>query len=118
MKTENDRELAHFGKLIKMLNEGVHPSDSEELMAAARALGMLAAEDTTPIAACEEQHFPNQPKGYLQWHDWAQEMNRTHVQSRCTRCGLWQVWTARTPRKRAATQAGGNTQSSLDMRSL
>ena len=32
------------------------------------------------------------PRGYLQWHAWADEMGRTHTQRQCRGCGLWSVW--------------------------
>lgn len=41
--------------------------------------------------SCATEHTP-QPEGYLQWHGWAREMSRTHIQSRCSECGLWWAW--------------------------
>lgn len=38
-----------------------------------------------------EPHTPN-PRGYLQWHAWAERMAATHVPRQCTGCGLWAVW--------------------------
>lgn len=35
------------------------------------------------------------PRGYLQWDDWAEKMNQTHVQRQCEGCGLWAVWERR-----------------------
>jgi len=32
------------------------------------------------------------PAGYLQWHEWAQHMSKTHKQIRCPRCKLWAIW--------------------------
>lgn len=42
-----------------------------------------------------EPHTPS-PDGYLQWHVWAQRMERTHTQRQCKGCGLWAIW-ERTP---------------------
>ncbi len=41
---------------------------------------------------CPERwrHTP-QPDGYLQWHEWAEQMKKTHVQERCPCCGLWAI---------------------------
>jgi hypothetical protein len=32
------------------------------------------------------------PEGYIEWHDWAKKMGRTHKQIRCTRCNLFAIW--------------------------
>lgn len=37
-------------------------------------------------------HTP-EPTGYVAWHVWAEEMAKTHKQSRCPGCGLWAIWT-------------------------
>jgi hypothetical protein len=42
------------------------------------------------------KHTP-QPESYLAWHEWAEQMARTHDQHQCGGCGLWAIWT----RKRA-----------------
>lgn len=34
----------------------------------------------------------HQPSGYLDWHAWAEKMARTHTQTRCQACGLWDKW--------------------------
>lgn len=36
-------------------------------------------------------HTPS-PSGYLQWHEWAEKMDETHVQRRCPSCGLFKIW--------------------------
>jgi hypothetical protein len=41
----------------------------------------------------EELHYPDQPDRYRQWHAWAEQMSKTHIQSRCPSCGLFKVWT-------------------------
>lgn len=38
-----------------------------------------------------EQHTKS-PAGYLQWHSWAERMERTHIQRQCRGCGLWSIW--------------------------
>lgn len=35
------------------------------------------------------------PSGYLAWHEWAEEMAKTHRQVRCKGCGLYAVWVPR-----------------------
>lgn len=37
------------------------------------------------------EHTP-EPTGYLQWHAWAEEKAKTHIQERCPVCGLWAIW--------------------------
>lgn len=32
------------------------------------------------------------PSGYLAWHEWAEEMAKTHTQKRCPGCKLWVIW--------------------------
>lgn len=41
--------------------------------------------------ACQQKHTPA-PELYLQWHSWAAEMAKTHHQTRCPGCGLFEVW--------------------------
>ena len=40
---------------------------------------------------CSETHTPC-PKGYIQWHAWAEEKGKTHNQIRCPHCNLYAVW--------------------------
>lgn len=49
--------------------------------------GPLVAKKPTP--KCE--HTPS-PEGYLQWHDWAEKMSKTHRSVVCQHCGLYGVW--------------------------
>ena len=37
------------------------------------------------------------PARYLAWHEWAERMAETHVQTRCPGCGLWCIWTPKEP---------------------
>ena len=42
--------------------------------------------------SCPQVHLHSpQPEGYLQWHDWADKMRKTHVQKQCPGCGLWAI---------------------------
>ena len=46
-----------------------------------------------------------EPRGYLDWHEWAERKSRTHTQHRCPRSGLWTIWKpkqARTPAEEEA----------------
>lgn len=36
--------------------------------------------------------FAERVKGYLQWHEWAKTMSKTHKQIKCPTCGLWAIW--------------------------
>lgn len=35
------------------------------------------------------------PAGYFQFHEWAAQMRKTHVQTQCPTCGFWVVWAPR-----------------------
>jgi hypothetical protein len=35
------------------------------------------------------------PDGYSAWHDWAEEMDKTHRQELCPGCRLYAIWTPR-----------------------
>lgn len=35
------------------------------------------------------------PKGYLAWHEWADEKARTHNCTQCPTCDLWAIWMPR-----------------------
>jgi hypothetical protein len=37
------------------------------------------------------------PRSYLEWHEWAEDMAKTHKQERCPTCGYWAMWTPKTP---------------------
>lgn len=32
------------------------------------------------------------PEGYIQWHAWAEQMSKTHQQSKCGGCGRYVIW--------------------------
>ena len=32
------------------------------------------------------------PTGYVAWHEWAEEMMKTHRQRKCPGCGLYAIW--------------------------
>lgn len=40
------------------------------------------------------EHTP-QPRGYLEWHEWAEEKSKTHLQEKCPGCGLYEIWVPR-----------------------
>jgi hypothetical protein len=44
-----------------------------------------------PPCPSQAEHTPC-PTGYLAWWSWAERMNRTHGQRRCTGCGRWAIW--------------------------
>lgn len=46
----------------------------------------------------EAAHTPS-PTGYIAWTEWAEEMRKTHEQTRCEGCGLWLVWKEKTVEK-------------------
>ena len=42
---------------------------------------------------CGADKLPDEPKGYVQWSEWARTKQQTHEQQRCPVCDLWHVWT-------------------------
>lgn len=48
----------------------------------------------TRIATCPNRasHIEG-PEGYLAMVDWAEQMLKTHDQSKCRGCGLYLIWT-------------------------
>lgn len=34
----------------------------------------------------------DEPKGYVQWHEWAEKKSKTHNQLKCDQCGLFHIW--------------------------
>jgi hypothetical protein len=38
-----------------------------------------------------EEHTPC-PSGYIDWHEWAARMKRTHRQIKCGGCGRYSIW--------------------------
>lgn len=41
---------------------------------------------------CEHPRLPDEPSGYLAWHEWAEKKSETHVQRQCPKCRLWVIW--------------------------
>lgn len=35
------------------------------------------------------------PKGYIEWHAWAEKKSKTHEQVKCDECGLYSIWIKR-----------------------
>ncbi len=44
-----------------------------------------------PCSAGGADHEPA-PDGYMQWHEWAEEMGKTHRSVRCKVCGRFGLW--------------------------
>ena len=61
----------------------------------------LNRQESCPNAA----NHAESPGGYVQWHEWAAAMKKTHDQSQCPGCGLWLIWT---PKKGSATGGGSS----------
>lgn len=52
----------------------------------------LCGDDQTFMGSdCPGEHTL-QPRGYIEWHDWAAKMSKTHKQRKCSVCGLWAIW--------------------------
>jgi hypothetical protein len=34
----------------------------------------------------------DEPRGYIEWHEWAEKMSETHRQKKCPTCGLYAIW--------------------------
>jgi hypothetical protein len=39
----------------------------------------------------QKAHTPC-PKGYIDWHQWAEKKAKTHRQLKCVGCGLFAIW--------------------------
>lgn len=52
----------------------------------------IADGKTVPLYPDECEPHTVDPPGYLQWTEWAEQMEKTHVQRQCRGCGLWAVW--------------------------
>ena len=46
-----------------------------------------------PQPCSNEAAHTEGPKGYVEWHEWADEMIKTHDQTKCAVCGLYKIWT-------------------------
>jgi len=45
------------------------------------------------IENCPEKHKHTQcPKGYIQWHEWAEKKSKRHFQVLCNGCGRLTIW--------------------------
>ena len=47
---------------------------------------------STKRVICPDHRRDDEPKGYLAWHEWAEQMSKTHRQERCPECGYWHIW--------------------------
>lgn len=45
----------------------------------------------------EAEHTPD-PRGYVAWHEWAVEMEKTHKQYACPGCGRYAIWKPKKPK--------------------
>lgn len=46
----------------------------------------------SPVACPKKAEHTPAPRGYLQWHAWAEEQSKTHVQKRCDGCRRLAIW--------------------------
>jgi len=42
--------------------------------------------------SCKHRRYKDDPRGYSDWHEWAEKKGKTHVQKQCKKCGLWVIW--------------------------
>jgi len=45
-----------------------------------------------PSCGTKGRNYPKQPRGYVEWQNWAEKMSKTHRQLACPGCGLLTVW--------------------------
>lgn len=57
------------------------------------------------VTVCENwENHTVVPKGYLQWHAWAEEKSKTHMQIKCEGCDRYEIWVKTSlPKSRKAT---------------
>ncbi len=53
----------------------------------------MMADSDVVCSDAAKFHAPDEPTGYLAWHEWAEQKAKTHRQSKCPTCGLYAVWT-------------------------
>lgn len=46
------------------------------------------------------------PAGYVDWHEWAASMSRTHGQFQCPGCNRWLIYVPKTPHGPTYTEVG------------
>jgi hypothetical protein len=51
-----------------------------------------------------DQHTPA-PASYTGYHHWSARMSRTHMQTRCPGCGLYEVWIPKVARPARTPEA-------------
>jgi hypothetical protein len=51
----------------------------------------MAKRKPEPPCPEADRHTPA-PASYTGWHHWAARMSRTHMQTRCPGCGLYEIW--------------------------
>lgn len=47
---------------------------------------------TAPEDCPEIERHTSCPRGYVEWHEWAERMGKTHQVTRCPACNLWAIW--------------------------
>lgn len=55
-------------------------------------------DEPEPPCPQADQHTPS-PASYTGWHHWAARMSRTHMQTRCPGCGLYEIWIPKVARR-------------------
>jgi hypothetical protein len=58
---------------------------------------------------CKDKHASQCPKGYIDWHDWAQKMSKTHDQVICLGCHLYRIWVKNNHRSRKKNETKTKT---------
>lgn len=55
--------------------------------------------DSRSYEGCPQRHLHvlAEPEGYITWHEWAEQMSKTHDQKQCPGCGLWKIWEPKAP---------------------
>jgi len=56
---------------------------------------MTARTETDPCPNVID-HTPC-PSGYIQWHEWAAKISKTHRNLKCAGCGLYKIWEPNQP---------------------
>ncbi len=54
-------------------------------------MGKYADKDECPD---KRKHTP-MPSSYIQWHEKARSLRKTHLQKQCPTCGFWSIWKPR-----------------------
>ena len=106
LRQVNDDLVAEYQK-----NHEITQKLIDRLIAVIRKKPDPIEKERLPMNDCPKSdlHYPDQNLGYLEWFDWAEEMWKTHKQTKCLGCGLYKIWTPKKPAAPKTIEKGKTT---------